>query len=107
MTADEITARIRSPLKRKTMSTTASKLIISAADGFDALDRVVADTAVSAALSGASALLRGVAGLLEDRTPEEAIAVLELLKVNGTQPVSQGELDDQVKKTLDRAAAKP
>jgi hypothetical protein len=44
----------------------------------------------------AAVLVREVARLLEDRTPDEALAILISIRDHGAQPITKEELDAQV-----------
>ena len=81
-------------------NTAIIKIIEGFADALDVLDKATTDTLASATLAGSATLLRGVARLLEDRTPEEALAVLQRVRDAGVGPLTPAELDSQVEATL-------
>lgn len=75
-------------------------ILDSVAVGLDAADAAIEDPAISAATKGAALVVRTVAALLKDRTPEEAVAILEHIRDNGTAPITAGELASQVDKAV-------
>jgi hypothetical protein len=102
---DDITARIRPTITRRPAMGSIVNILLN---GFaDTLEKVAVGSSQPAVLLGTAALLRAVVRVLEDRTPEEALAILEWVRDHGTVPITAGELDAQVKATLDKAQAKP
>lgn len=83
-------------------STTTSILkgFAAAADLISNTAHVDGNTALYAGAGAAGVLLREVAALLEDRTPEEAVAILISLRDHGVKALSQDELDAQVAASL-------
>jgi hypothetical protein len=82
--------------------TTATKILEVVAKLIDDLAPAAKDPAKRGAAEVAALAIRTVARLLEDRTPEQAIEVLERIRDHGAQPITRAELDDQVDKALGR-----
>lgn len=78
-------------------------ILNSVAIGLDAADAAITDPAGSAVTKGAAILVRLAAAIATDRTPEEAIVLLEHVRDHGTLPISAAELDAQVKAAVDKA----
>jgi hypothetical protein len=78
----------------------AADVLQAVAVGLDALDAGTADPAVSIGAKGAAVAVRALAALLDDRTPEEAVALLEQIRDHGARPITAAELDAQVEKAL-------
>lgn len=85
-------------------STTVSDILDTVAIGLDAADAAITDPKASAVTKGAAVLVRLLAGISKDRTPEEAIAILERIRDHGTTGITKAELDAQVAEALDKAA---
>lgn len=71
--------------------------------GLEAADAVISDPKVSAVTKGAATLVRLIAAITEDRSTEEAIAILERVRDHGTSPITSTELDAQLAATLAKA----
>lgn len=74
------------------------------ATGLEASDNAISDPTVSAVFKGAATLVRLAAAISTDRTPEEALAILEHIRDHGTLPISSPELDAQVKAAVDKVS---
>lgn len=78
-------------------------VLSSVAVGLDATDAAIADPTASAVIKGAAIVVRLAAAIATDRTPEEAIAILEHIRDHGALPISAAELDGQVKAAVNKA----
>lgn len=81
----------------------SNKTAIAIVEGFAQAADVVAragqaegNAALHAGAGVAGVILREVARLLEDRTPDEALAILISIRDHGAQPITKEELDAQV-----------
>lgn len=66
------------------------------------LDAATPDVKISLAAKGAATVVRLLASITTERSPEEVISILEQILEHGAKPISQAELDAQV----DAAVAK-
>lgn len=81
-----------------------NSIAITLLNGFaDTLEKISPRSTEGAVLVGVATMLRVAADILTDRTPEEAVALLEMIKAHGAKPVTASELDAQVQATLDKA----
>jgi hypothetical protein len=73
-----------------------NSILDAVAVGLDAIDAATDNVKVSVAAKGAATIVRLLAAITKDRTPEEAIAILEEIRDHGAKPIAQSELDAQI-----------
>lgn len=82
---------------------TASGVLKGVAIGLDAVGEA-ADKPIERAVAKVAAdVVRAIAALMVDRSPEECLAILEALRDHGTKAISASELDAQTQAVIDRA----
>ena len=80
-----------------------SAILTAVAVGLDAIDAATPDAKISLAAKGAATVVRLLASITTDRSPEEVVAILEQILENGAKPISQAELDAQVDAAIAKA----
>lgn len=84
----------------------ANDILTGFATAAQAIANESTDPVVKASAASAAVLIALVARLLDGRTPDEAKAILETLLKEGVTPITEQDLNDQVKKIKAELAAK-
>lgn len=89
-----------------TLNLNVSTILEGVAVGIEATASAISKPgdATNTAMRGAATLVRAAASILSNRSPAEAIAILEHVRDHGAKPITDAELDAQTKSIIARMA---